>query len=355
VAGPRASSIAAVLALLVLGLALGCKSTPIFKYSLDVPAQTLLLPGAPPVRDGRARFREIFCSVLALQPAASAQTCGALLHRLSDEPEPARLARPLPAHEVKLTVLFVPGLLGDCAYGLAPPFEPAVKRLRQLGYDARLSQVNASANSHSNAERLAREIEQLPPGQLVLVGHARGAVDILELLVSHPTAASRVQAVLSVAGAINGSPLASSPRGEALLFERGDDTPCTLGEREALPDLEPAHRLRWLLEHPLPPEPLYFSLVAFRPVAEMSPPLSRRAAALAAIDPRNDGLLPFFDQVIPGSELLGYVNADHFSIAAEPAGTVSLSAGAQGSVPQDVVIEAGLLRISEALASRRGQ
>ena len=35
---------------------------------------------------------------------------------------------------------------------------------------------------------------------------------------------------------------------------------------------------------------------------------------LKAIDPRNDGLLLFSDQVIPGSILLGYVNADHWEV-----------------------------------------
>ncbi|MFL5347231.1 MAG: hypothetical protein ACJ8AT_20805 [Hyalangium sp.] len=341
-----ARRIAALVAVLPLGLSLGCMSTPILKYSLDVPAQTLIVPGAPPVRDGRPRFRELFCALIAREPGDRTRPCDSGLHRLSDEADTARLVRPLPAHDSKLAVLFVPGLLGECAYGLAPPFESTVKRLRNLGYDARVSQVNAASTSRANAERLAQEIETMGSEHLVLIGHARGAVDILELLVTKPTVASRVEAVLSVAGAINGSPLASDSTGAGLLFSRGDNTRCTLGEREALSDLSPAHRLRWLMAHPLPERPRYFSLVAFAPLSEITPPLRPRAAALSRIDPRNDGLLPFFDQVIPGSELLGYANADHWSIATEPLGT------AQGSpVPRDVLIEAALLRISEVLAS----
>ncbi len=329
--------IAALVAVLPIGLSLGCMSTPILEYSLDVPAQTLIVPGAPPVRDGRARFRELFCALLAREPGARASPCDALLHRLSDEADTVRLAPPLPAHDSRLAVLFVPGLLGDCADGLAPPFESAAKRLRALGYDARVSQVNATSTRHANAERLARELEEIPSERLVLIGHARGAVDILELLVAKPAVASRVAAVLSVAGAINGSPLASDTSGNTLLFSREDDTQCTLGEREALADLEPSHRLRWLMAHPLPERPRYFSLAAFAPLSQVAPPLRPRAAALARIDPRNDGLLLFFDQVIPGSELLGYANTDHGSIVTDPLG--------------DVLIEAALLRISEALAS----
>jgi hypothetical protein len=31
--------------------------------------------------------------------------------------------------------------------------------------------------------------------------------------------------------------------------------------------------------------------------------------------PRNDGLLLIYDQIIPGGTLLGYANADHWSVA----------------------------------------
>ena len=36
---------------------------------------------------------------------------------------------------------------------------------------------------------------------------------------------------------------------------------------------------------------------------------------LAQIDPRNDGQLLFYDQIVPASTLLGYLNADHWAIA----------------------------------------
>jgi pimeloyl-ACP methyl ester carboxylesterase len=341
-------------AALTLALASGCMSSPMLDYSLNVPAQTLIPPGAPPVQEGRARFREIFCALLAQEPGAATRPCDALLHRLSDEPARARRARPLPSHAPGWAVIFVPGLLGECAYGLAPPFESSVPRLRRLGYDARIAPVNASAPSHANAERLAQEINESPAERIVLVGHARGAVDILELLAAHPAAASRVQAVLSVAGAINGSPLADTPSGASLLLPRGGERACTEGEREALSDLKRAHRLRWLMEHPLPQPPRYFSIGAFAPRAEVSKPLRARVAALATIDPRNDGLTPFFDQMIPGAELLGYANADHWSVVTDTQGQSSASGTSQDEAPpfrQEVLIEAALLRIVEALSS----
>jgi hypothetical protein len=50
----------------------------------------------------------------------------------------------------------------------------------------------------------------------------------------------------------------------------------------------------------------YYSLVTF-------PQSSYRK--LASIDGRNDGRILFFDQVIPGSVLTAYANADHWAIA----------------------------------------
>jgi pimeloyl-ACP methyl ester carboxylesterase len=324
------------------------------EYNLGVPAQTLIPPGAPPVQDGRVRFREIFCALLAQEPEATARPCEVLLHRLSDEPALARRARPLPAHDPRLGVIFVPGLLGGCPYGLSLPFGAAVQRLKRLGYDAQVAPVNATSNSHANAERLAREIAEHPAERLVLIGHARGAVDILELLVAHPEVASRVQAVLSVAGAINGSPLADSPTGAALLFPGGGDTSCSEGEWQSLGDLKRAHRVRWLMAHPLPTRTRYFSIGAFAPRSEVAPPLRARAAALARIDPRNDGLTPFFDQMIPGAELLGYANTDHWSIAIDPPGLTPSPPAVRRelpSFPREVLIEAALLRIAEVLSS----
>jgi hypothetical protein len=108
------------------------------------------------------------------------------------------------------------------------------------------------------------------------------------------------------------------------------------------------------MANPLPARTRYFSIGAFAPGPEVAPPLRPRAAALARIDPRNDGLAPFFDQVIPGAELLGYANTDHWSIAADPPGMAhsppEVRRGTH-SFPRDVLIEAALLRIAEAVSN----
>jgi hypothetical protein len=41
---------------------------------------------------------------------------------------------------------------------------------------------------------------------LILLGYSKGTTDILHFLVAYPDLALRIEAVLSVAGAVNGSP-----------------------------------------------------------------------------------------------------------------------------------------------------
>jgi len=42
---------------------------------------------------------------------------------------------------------------------------------------------------------------------------------------------------------------------------------------------------------------------------------SKKNGDLRNTDPRNDGQVIFYDQVIPGASLFGYINLDHWAIA----------------------------------------
>ena len=46
----------------------GCSAANLKEFSLDTPAQILNPVGMPTVKDGRARFREIFCKLLSETP-----------------------------------------------------------------------------------------------------------------------------------------------------------------------------------------------------------------------------------------------------------------------------------------------
>ena len=158
-------------------------------------------------------------------------------------------------------------------------------------------------------------------------------------------------AVVSVAGAIGGSPLATEPSQllastfEALLRNQE----CDRGDGRALDSLELRTRRRWLAEHELPREIRYYSVVALPDREHVSSLLLPSYDQLSQIDPRNDGQLLFYDQVIPGGSLLGYVNADHWAVAVSIARARPIVARLfvdRNPFPREILLEA-LVRLVE--------
>jgi len=300
---------------------LGCGVSNLQEYSINTPSQILSVVGARPVTDERARFREIFCQLLAQNQnhGDKWENCNDYLLRLSDEIEHSGANSPLPAHDTRIRFLIVPGLFGECIADIVIPFEAAMGRLRALGYQIDQLMVSGRSSSDYNANQIAEAIADLKLDKneaLVLLGHSKGAVDILHFLVNYPELAQRVTAVVSIAGAINGSPLAGNV---ADAYEKLMDYvalgQCDQGNGGALQSLKRSVRLSWLAANPLPDSVQYFSVVTFTHQENINSILVNGYKRLKIIDPRNDGLLLYSDQVIPGANLLGYANADHWAVA----------------------------------------
>ena len=352
-----------ICALLLAGGLFGCR-TQLLPYNLEVPAQTMRTVGAPDPVDGRRRFREIFCALLARENGFETGPlgCEKQLHRLVDEAPVMDPPAPLPAHDTRYRVLTVPGLFGECLPVL--PFAEASARLQRRGYRIEPLVVSGRSSADHNAAQIAdaiRAIELAPDDRLLLVGHSKGAVDALHFLANYPDLAKRVDGVVSVAGAINGSPIANRM---ARHYERWaadvSVNGCLAGDGGAFESLRRPVRLQWLSRHPLPDDVARFSVVAFTDKDNSAHVLRPFWKDLARIDPRNDGQLLFFDQVIPGATVLGYANADHFAVAVpfdEQSDWVS-AANALGHAPfpRGVLLEAIVLYVAErANAVERGE
>ena len=347
-------------AMLIASLALsGCAFSPLTEYSLDVPAQSLRPIDAEPAIDGRSRFRELFCTILHEEGrlTAGAEQCSQLLHHLNDEPDRWTAAGPLPEHNPSLRIIVVPGLFNECVSDFVNVYEHAAGRLREKGYQVDWLNVGGRSSSRQNAQQIADHLRESPVGErqpVLFIGHSKGTVDILRFLVDYPEMANQVAAVASVSGAVNGSPLADWSA--ARLKSWGGLIPerlCSLGDNEALDTLRGPKRLAWLAANPLPDSVAYYSLVGFTQRDRVTWPLLASYDLLSFIDPRNDGQLLFSDQVIPGATLLGYANADHWSIAL-PVTTklpwLGFSAGAGLDFPRDALLEAIVLFVAERLA-----
>ena len=344
---------------LLLNLSCGFQ---LLDYSLDTPATTLSVLGAPAVNDGRARFRQIFCDRLAADPEFGTEpgtTCEMYLLRLEDEIKPATPAEPLPKPVPRLRVLIVPGFMGTCYWDFAKPFEVSAARLNARGYRIDWIVVDGRSGSEHNGGQIAEAVRRLDLEEdepLVLLGHSKGAVDILDFLVSYPDLARRVAAVVSVSGAINGTPLADYLVNlYAALGDLVAPRDCPQGDDRAVVSQERSVRLSWLASHRLPNSVRYFSLVSFTQGGNVNTVLREGYDMLKAIDPRNDGVLLFYYQVIPGSTLLGYANADHWGTAyplEEKHPTLTKTFFLHNHYPRTALLEAIALYVAEALNSK---
>jgi hypothetical protein len=307
----------------VLALALvcaGCVSAPSVDYG-QLPYYAHLPLSQSGIIDARGSFADTFCSLLpaSSEPGHATASCVDFLHLDGGWEASGLDARIDPARPLKL--IFVPGFLGDCLARYTTPFEDARAVLRAEGLDEELLMVPGRASSAHNAALIAERLrdDDLRTGPpVVLIGYSKGIADILEALLLLEDGIDHVAAVVSIAGVVNGTPVADDQTN----FMRGliDGLPmsgCPASEEDgdALDSLTYAYRQRWLRDHPLPEGPSYFSIAAFGSLEQMSTVNRRTWRMLSRIDARNDGQIIYRDALLPGSTLLAFVRSDHLAIA----------------------------------------
>jgi pimeloyl-ACP methyl ester carboxylesterase len=212
-------------------------------------------------------------------------------------------------------LLFVPGFLASCFPGIAS-FADVIDEARREGFDAKLLEVGGRNSIAANAELVAQQIAAQPDDgrRIVLVGHSKGAIDALEALVLRPDLASRVVAVVGIAGAFQGSPLAERLR---VLYDVAIASnpllSCAAAQGDALDDMRPSTRRKWWERHGARLRVPVYALVAVPNPDRVSPLLALLHSQLGSASPWNDGQLIALDQIPPGGSLLGFVNADHLT------------------------------------------
>lgn len=332
-------------------------STPLVEYSTDTPPLVRLPAEQSYVEDGRARFREMYCTFERVYGRSIPfnRPCAEALMTLDDEPAPEGAFVDLSAPVTTRRVLIVPGLWAECFAGVLDPFAPAVKRLRARGYIIERVPVGGRFSTEENARAIRDYVGQMDLGQdeqLVLVGYSKGTPEILEALVEYGGLRERTDAVVSIAGVVSGTPLAdgatSLSKWALSSFPR---SACEPGDGGEIESLSRHTRLQWLARAELPDSVAYYSVVALPEPGNVSLALGLSYGYLATVDPRNDGQVIFSDAVIPGSTLLAYVNADHWAVALRfpTTFTWSLTGADRNNFPQEILLEAVLRYVEESL------
>ena len=346
-------------AILITLILTACAGKSLVPYTTDTPPLVLLPASEAGITDGRGRFREIACAVLEAygRELPHYRDCEQALTRLGNEPGATGAPVDLGQSRRKLVVAFVPGIGWECFERWLGYENEFSTHAGQYGYDSHIFAVDGMSGTAHNARQIRDAIMdhagRLQSKQLVLVGYSKGAPDLLEAVVTYPEIHPYIAAIVSVAGAVGGSPLANDAKESDLgLLRHIPESGCTTGDGHAVESLRPAVRRQWLQENPLPDSLRYYSVVTYPQPGQVSSILKSMQKKLGAIDPRNDSQVIFYDQVIPGSTLIGYLNADHWAIAvpiAENHPFIGRHFVDKNNYPRQAVLEAVLRFVEEDL------
>ena len=314
------------------------------------------------VTDDRGRFREIFCTVLEDhgRNLPDYRPCGEALRLIG--PEVGATAEPVPLARTgsNYLVLMVPGLGWNCFEDWLDLTYSVPGHLAEFGYEMRLIPVDGLSSTENNAAMIHDYVSGLPSEEadrrLILLGYSKGVPDILTALVNYPSLAKRVDAVVSVAGAVGGSPLtedATQAKANMLTVIPGSKCEEEHGDNDAVNSLRPDVRQAWLAQNTLPSNVRYYSAVTFPEPDRVSWALKNSYLVLGETDIRNDTQLVIFDQMIPGSRIFAVVNADHWAIAVPVSRSHSIVGGTlvnRNDYPREAFVEALLRYVEEDIS-----
>jgi len=341
-----------VLAVVSMLLLVTCTTKTLVPYSETMPPVVLAPLAAAGVEDMRGRYRAAVCARL---PAA--RPCDQVLVRLPGETPDGVTGTP-PDLAQRYRLVFVPGLFADCVARVVQPLADIMDPLRHTGFEVYCFQVAGRGSSAEHAQQLARQLAALgeDPRPLLVFAYSKGLPDMLELLVHAPAVSHQIAALVSLAGAVNGSPLVDNLHGLYRTWLAALPLPgCAQGTGEERRDLRRETRLAWWLQHRQAVRVPGFSLVALPRPEHVSPVLAALHAELGAVDPRNDGQLLWYDAVVAPGRLLGYVNADHWAIAMPLRQQLpALAFLFQDDVPRLTLIEAAIEVVDSILRAASG-
>jgi hypothetical protein len=353
----------AAVALLIAGCA-----TPLPDGDPAQPLTVRLPLHSAHVVDGRTAFSAAFQRELDASPALTLKDAAAYL-RISGPVVPA--SAPAATDLRRTSVLIVPGLFGDCVDDQAVPFGDGVVRARDAQYTQayriyddlglagiRALKVPGRASSAANGEIVARELlgeaARTDVDRIVMIGYSKGLPDLLEGLARlqrEGKVPPKLQAVVSMAGVVMGTPLADKFGGlyDALsgAMEIAGCPPSTGGEIQSMMRPE---RGTWLADAVLPTSPRYFSVVGHAERDDVALALRGFFDRLSAYDRRTDGQVLLPDAILPDSTLLAVAYSDHWNFvlpfARSPRRIVQAQLASGRDFPREALLRAIVRTVS---------
>lgn len=269
---------------------------------------------------------------------------------LADACPPCSLERRLNAK-----TLIVPGLLADSVAKLVAPFMNASAELLLDGYQLEIAWVNGRRGCEHNARVLrdkVLEVSHHHGDALHIVGYSKGCTDTMHMLAAYPETHACIKAFTAYSGVVSGTPLADNTSlWVRKLLQYMPIPGVAWGDGRAVHDLMRTYRQAWLARNELPDSVKYFSVVAAAQRSAVSRILRGSYDRLAEFDPMNDSQVIWKDGILPKSDLLAVVNADHWAVTlplvASGAGLTKLLLH-RNAFPRELVLRAVLDHVMDS-------
>jgi pimeloyl-ACP methyl ester carboxylesterase len=301
------------MALLALG---GCSALALRAIDFAQPTVRTELAAAG-IADLRGQFAPVFCRHYSRYRQAGEPACGHWLAG-AEAPETHPVAVLSPPGRPLATVVLIPGIFGECVGRWVTPYSHDRAELERLGYRVVVVPVSGRGSSELNAGQIHAFFAETPVERAIVIAYSKGTLDFMTAA-AQPQAQSwskRIGAFVSVAGVVNGTPLAS--HGETLydtLLARMPLSLCQAQDGGGVASLAylAAAKTRNAFAALSKPYPSY-SLAAVADERAVNPVLQQPYTLLARLDGRNDGQVLLEDAILPGSGFLGTFRADHWSL-----------------------------------------
>lgn len=273
-------------------------------------------------------FYDRFCQKLnASDKNDQVHKCRQLLNPVASLTKPASNSRNSLNTVLKtslLTVVIVPGYLGECVAEEVTPFKFSAEAIgnRYSGIRFILANgIRGRASSTHNAQQLAETIDQLSlrkNEKLIILAYSKGVTDTLHFLASHnKQSENKIDAFISIAGVVNGTGIGDTKDFLLKWLAQLPNDKCPIQDDDGIDSISFAKQFDWLSRH----RELFgekfamYSLLNSSPAANTSVAFKKFWIYLDKYWGQNDGQVNLVNQVLPNSKILGHANADHWAIA----------------------------------------